>query len=572
LNLPRLSRMALLVIPLAGAAAPMALPRVANAVVVISPGTFADIASPDCSDTGVPGLGNGTATCSLRGAIARANLFGTPQVVQLSVGTYTLTIPPSGGDDNSSGDLEVGAGMNIKGAGAGQTIITAAGAAAPWTDRILEVDNSGPAPVVTISDLTITGGNTQQAEGDGGGILNDNGNLALHNVVVDKNTAASSSGPNFNGGGIASENASVLTMTNSTISNNEAFANGGGLFLSGTTAGANAFSNLFVTGNTADQGTLIDAGGGGIYDELGGGAGSVAFTDLMVTGNHAINMAGGGVYDDNNLTSGATYSRMTLAQNTAKNFGGGMYVNASFPTTKVTVNNATISGNSVAGGGGPSGSGSGGGIGMIIAGTAHLFLNNATINGNTGTQPGAGVALMTSSDTATFHNTLVVQNTNTTAGATSNCKAPNSGTPLVSTGYNLADDTTCALTGTGDRQGSTFNPQLGALKDNGGPQDGAPGAFSATLTEALPKGSIAIDTADPQAANNPTVDERGVTRPQGSASDIGAYEFVAPFVAPVLPAAGHPAIGGSSPTLLVLLILVLGTAIAAAGLGVRARS
>ena len=194
-------------------AAPLAA---ATAPVTFTVGSPLDLTSPDC---------NVVATCSLREAVRRAKLLNNNSVVQLQAMTYTLTIAPGVVDDNSGGDLEIFASMTIQGAGAGQSIVTAGSA---WNDRIMEVDNGGLSPVVTIQDLTVTGGNTQQTEGDGGGILNDNSTLTLHNVVVDRNTAATN-GPLFNGGGIASEAGSTLTMTNSTISNNNAFANGGGL-------------------------------------------------------------------------------------------------------------------------------------------------------------------------------------------------------------------------------------------------------------------------------------------------------------------------------------------------------
>jgi hypothetical protein len=61
------------------------------------------------------------------------------------------------------------------------------------------------------------------------------------------------------------------------------------------------------------------------------------------------------------------------------------------------------------------------------------------------------------------------------------------------------------------------NPRLGPLTDNGGP----------TLTHALLPGSPAINAGD---CSGGTIsrDQRGVTRPLGSACDIGAYESALP--------------------------------------------
>ncbi len=59
----------------------------------------------------------------------------------------------------------------------------------------------------------------------------------------------------------------------------------------------------------------------------------------------------------------------------------------------------------------------------------------------------------------------------------------------------------------------TANPNLGSLGDHGG----------ATQTIPLLPGSSAIDTAFQ--ANCPTIDQRGVVRPQGLYCDIGAFEY-----------------------------------------------
>ena len=67
----------------------------------------------------------------------------------------------------------------------------------------------------------------------------------------------------------------------------------------------------------------------------------------------------------------------------------------------------------------------------------------------------------------------------------------------------------------GDQVGFQFaiDPKLGPLQDNGGP----------TRTHALLEGSPAIDAGDDEAA--PASDQRAVSRPRGSSSDIGAFEF-----------------------------------------------
>ena len=89
-----------------------------------------------------------------------------------------------------------------------------------------------------------------------------------------------------------------------------------------------------------------------------------------------------------------------------------------------------------------------------------------------------------------------------------NCEG--SGT-FISEGYNLDSDGSCNLNQSTD---SNVDAKLGELKDNGGP----------TPTHALQGGSPAID-AIPTNACEVDTDQRGVSRPQGEACDIGAFEL-----------------------------------------------
>jgi CSLREA domain-containing protein len=552
MKLRGLARWAWLAVPVVGVVAPLSLPRLASAA-MITPDTFADVASPDCTIA---------LHCSLRAAVIAANA-APGSVIQLGVGTYTLSRLAVGQtDDATSGDLEIQSNMTLQGAGATATVIQGVQS---WDDRIIEADNADTAPTVIIQDLKVSGGNdtAQYSESDGGALLNDDSNLTLHNVIVDNNRSVT------DGGGVASNTSSdrTLAISNSTLSNNTAANDGGGLYVEGSTTGVDSASRLFITGNTASGSNQEDAGGGGIYNELSG-TGQITYSDIMVVGNHATGMGGGGIYDDGNLSNNRStqYQRITLASNEAKIVGGGFYTAFSFSS----LTNATITKNAVVNNIVIAVVGNGGGIAAGRSG--QITVNNATINGNSSPGPGGGVAAVNFGDRIHLHNTILVKNTS--GAGSSDCSAQGSPPGVIdSTGYNIVDDNTCALVPTTDRQGSTFNPNLGLLQDNTGPADGAPGDTSPTLTEALPTGSLAIDTADPVGANNPTTDERGVARPQGGQSDVGAYEAIPPvFVAPHLPAAGQFPSDPQSSTLWVLLILAVATAVAAAGLGVRARS
>ncbi len=87
---------------------------------------------------------------------------------------------------------------------------------------------------------------------------------------------------------------------------------------------------------------------------------------------------------------------------------------------------------------------------------------------------------------------------------------------IIDGGHNLSSDNSCGFSHVGSLNNA--NPLLGPLMDNGGP----------TLTMALMPGSPAIDAGDNGAA--PPIDQRGVPRPVGLASDIGAYECGPPGI------------------------------------------
>lgn len=544
-----LARAAMAIIPISAAIAPIGLPRVfAAAPVTIIADDFNDSPSPDCGDIHISG------TCSLRGAIQRANSDNAGDTVRLLAGTYTLSLGSTNADDGWDGDLEVTTSMTITGAGAGQTTVQPLNADT-WADRILEVDKPGGkvpvAPVVTISNLTANNGRDtgRYEESNGGGILVDGGTLTLDNLAVTNSTTLT------DGGGVASVNGG-LSGGHVTLGGNQAAGNGGGLDLEGLTTVANVFTNLLVIGNTAAGPLQEDSGGGGIYNGLftRAGAGSVSFTDVMVLGNHATGMHGGGIYDDS-VFPDVAYTNLTVAGNDARNNGGGVYLAFGRGTfTNATIANNTVTFNNVD----TATQGRGGGIALGGRSPA-ATLNNVTLNGNHSPKAGAGIALLNDGDTAALHNTIVVGNTY--GGATANCYKGGTST-ITSTGHNIVDDTTCGLGGTADREGSSFNPNLGTLGDNKGPVDGAPGSVtSPTLTEALPASSIAIDTAD--TAICPGSDERHITRPQGGGCDVGAYEFeVAAAQAPLLPKAGARL---AEPGILLPLAILLAVVLSLAG-------
>jgi predicted outer membrane repeat protein len=252
--------------------------------------------------------------CSVRDAIANAN--STPgNTVMIPAGTYTLSLP--GNDDaDASGDLDPIESMNIVGAGAGTTTITANG-----IDRVLDFQ-ANPSGVWTLSGLTVTGGRNVA---DGGGIRQKAGTLSIGDAVIaDNKIAVGSSG----GGGIYVQTG-TLNITRTTFAGNTVTGGeGGGIYTS-----APVSLNIDRSAITGNATFTVTDGGGGIYnqdsltmvnstlagnttDDTGGGLdnhGPAVLTNVTIAGNGA-GANGGGI----NRDSGSVQLRNTIvAGNTA---------------------------------------------------------------------------------------------------------------------------------------------------------------------------------------------------------------------------------------------------------------
>jgi hypothetical protein len=109
-----------------------------------------------------------------------------------------------------------------------------------------------------------------------------------------------------------------------------------------------------------------------------------------------------------------------------------------------------------------------------------------------------------------------------------NCQASGA---EVTNGYNFADDTSCAFTGTGDHQGVGLDAQLGLLADNGGPTPTLLPATASPLVDAIPAAACQAG-----GAAGITVDQRSLPRPGSgtTACDIGSVELQFAVPSPVV--------------------------------------
>jgi hypothetical protein len=233
-------------------------------------------------------------TCSLRAAIMQANHLTVPLTrINVPAGIYTLTRPPTGTDDESSGNLNLStpivaaATIVISGAGAGTTVIDA-----NQIDSAMEIETGR---IVTLRGITLRNGRTAPSR-SGGGIFNL-GSLTLSECVIEGGRT------NGAGGGIA--NSGTLQVIRSTIRSNTA-AFGGGLFLVGPTT----VRDSTIAGNHADS-------GGGIYNDR-----SVYVVNSTVSQNTADTDGGGignygGTIGDPKLKATAALYNTTVTDNDA---------------------------------------------------------------------------------------------------------------------------------------------------------------------------------------------------------------------------------------------------------------
>ncbi len=337
---------------------------------------------------------------------------------------------------------------------------------------------------------TIAHGIANAAVGDD--LIIASGTYPENNLIVDKSI-------NFHGAGAAN------TIVNAGQLNRVFQINGG------QTVG---ITNLNITNGKSASGQF----GGGINN-----SGTLSLANCIVSSNTASNGYGGGIFSTGLLT----ISNTTINANSASNGGG---IASVFSTANLTVVNSLIHANTT----------------TFQAGGVYIqdgvgTLTNSTISANVaGTWPGGLFNLVFNSGQssfATLTNCTVVNNqSDGTAGGIATIDnggaistitqlkntivSGNVGPSLIksgtnstvtSLGNNLSSDNGGGfLNGTGDLINT--NPLLGVLAWNGGP----------TRTHLPQAGSPAINAGSNTGA--PATDQRGVKRPVGANTDIGAVE------------------------------------------------
>jgi fibronectin-binding autotransporter adhesin len=395
-------------------------------------------------------------------------------------------------------------------------------------------------------DAPILLGRQTDSAAFGGALYSANADVIITGSEIRSNSATGGVGANFglrykpgpgSGGALFIETGTVSITQTRFLSNranggaevrnlsNESYRNGAAL------GGAAYFSNSIATislckfltnstASTSDGGRNSQSGfaqGGAIFT-----TGSLDLIDTFLAGNICIGGSAG--YGGGEADGGAIFNigslkvnRSTVAGNEARSGasfndlsrparGGGVYNVGDFSGTNNTI---VLNQSEGASGGTRTTDAEGGGIFNLGSMTLvhSTVASNAVHPGSSGFNPpptpgsGLGTEIYSTNGPAILQNTIIG----------SSLSGSNSFGVLIDQGNNLGSDATCQFTAAGSF--NSTDPLLSPLGDFGGP----------TPTMPLLQNSPAIDHA--LAIHSPATDQRGMMRPFGSASDIGAFEL-----------------------------------------------
>jgi hypothetical protein len=396
--------------------------------------------------------------------------------------------------------------------------------------------------------------NTSCAPGDGNDTITFNGSLlgqtiTLHTGELLVNPTAGGTlaiqGPGadnlevsgddasrvFNIAFAAVQTANAVTISGLTISNGAVNGNGGGIFSQGSLhldhdSVVDNAANATSTGGAVNQATAVGGGiesSGGLLDvsssEIAGNTVSAAAAGG--TTSNTATARGGGIHASGDFAGIFSVAASTIHDNTAGAMttgnveqanaeGGGVWSSAGAQSSIIK---STIANNSLSASG-TSSQETGGGVASAITLGFGATLFDDTVTGNDAANTGANLADAAGGGFLQIRNTIVAGG----LGGASNCSG------VTSLGHNLAEDASCALSGTGDLPST--DPDLLALGNYGG----------SSPTQPPDIGSPAIDAG----FSDDTADQRGLTRPWdfvdvpngigGNGADIGSVEIQQPPV------------------------------------------
>lgn len=456
--------------------------------------------------------GSGIASASHGGGIRNA---GTLTVVRSTITGNRAGAGGAGGD--ATGGAGGAGGSGATGGSAGNSGNATGGSGASGADGG-GIANTGTLEVV---DSKITGNDAGQG-GDGGDAMTSAGGAGGAGTGSGGSggnggdATGGAAGAGGRGGGIVTSG--PLTVVRTAITNNAAGTGGASGLTTAGAGGDGGSAGPGATGGTGGTGgdeTAQASGTGGAGGGVGAsGSPEQAYENVTLAGNAAgdgggsVSANGGTGGNGGNAGAGGTPGSGGIGGSASASFpggggnaGGAIIASADFTHATVAANTA---GAQVGGASATPGSGGSNGTvaGARFAAATSVFdsrgADGRSIVRRGGPTPGTGGL----AGTATLRNTIVAGNAGTQCSGT-----------LTDDGGNVSyPDGSCA--------GTTVNPQLQPLADNGGTSE----------TVRLGAGSSAIDLV-PAAGNGCTVlDQRGLPRPSGAGCDAGAYEVMPPVI------------------------------------------
>ena len=404
--------------------------------------------------------------------------------------------------DLSLGELAIDKSLIIRGLGADQSTIRAVG-----LSRVIRIDDGNPDNEidVTLSDLTITGGNLairSSPDLRGSGIFNTE-NLELINSSVSGNTT------NGDGGGIYSSGGR-LRIDNSTIENNLVGGNRGfGRAYGGGIATVN--STVEITGSSIAGNTAELEGGGGLDFRNS----QVIITDSSIVDN--LSSGAGGI---NSLGSTVDISRTVITGNETSRSRGSGAINSDVNSI-LNIDSSLIDGNFDS-----DTSDIFRGFASGISARGITTISNSTISNNTAEILDAAYGIRNTGDLSIVNSTFAGNSDGgiNNDGGTVNISNTTIADRLIGvdlsnlTSTIVVDDSQeleAAIDGNNNLIGNSEDLGLGELQDNGG--------FAPTV--ALLENSPAINAGSN--LGGLTTDQRGegFDRTVGAGTDIGAFEL-----------------------------------------------
>lgn len=232
------------------------------------------------------------------------------------------------------------------------------------------IDFSGTSLKITGCKIQGNNKNTTNTNQKGGGIYIDNTNavVTISDSTISENNAQTGAGIYLNSG--------TLTISSTTMESNTATGDAGALFINN---GSVTLTDCTISGNSSNG----DGGGFRCGEESPSATINVTFTDCKIIGNTSGNNGGGGIIRSN---VNATFKSCKIEDNTTKWNGGGLIL---FGNPTAMLEDCTISGNTA---NNPNGNG-GGGIRTDSTGPTLTLTGTTSIYGNITPSGGVGKSM-----------------------------------------------------------------------------------------------------------------------------------------------------------------------------------